>query len=69
VLANAGVTHDTAGETLAIADGIIVGTALKIDGSTWNAIDPVRAARMVQIVLRREADEATRWPSDPGSTS
>src|SRR5262252_9979263 len=42
VLANTGVTHDSAEETLAIADGVIVGTALKVDGSTWNPVDPVR---------------------------
>jgi uncharacterized protein len=50
VLANTGVTQDNAEETLAIADGVIVGTSLKVDGSTWNAVDPVRAARMVEIV-------------------
>jgi uncharacterized protein len=50
VLANTGVTHDSAAETLAVADGVIVGTALKVDGSTWNAVDPGRAARMVKIV-------------------
>lgn len=50
VLANTGVTHDSAEETLAIADGLIVGTALKVDGSTWNAVDPLRASQMVKIV-------------------
>ena len=50
VLANTGVTLDNAGATLAAADGIIVGTSLKVDGSTWNAVDPVRAARMVELV-------------------
>jgi uncharacterized protein len=50
VLANTGVTHDSAEETLAIADGVIVGTALKVDGSTWNAVDPIRAEQMVKIV-------------------
>jgi uncharacterized protein len=50
VLANTGVTYDSTEETLAIADGVIVGTALKVDGSTWNAVDPVRAAQMVKIV-------------------
>jgi membrane complex biogenesis BtpA family protein len=50
VLANTGVTHDNAEETLAVADGAIVGTSLKVNGSTWNAVDPVRAARMVKIV-------------------
>ena len=52
VLANTGVTHDNAEKILSLADGIIVGTGLKIDGSTWNAVDPDRASRMVAIVRR-----------------
>jgi len=28
---------------LAIADGCIVGSSLKVDGDTWNGIDPDRA--------------------------
>ena len=43
VLANTGVKHDTVAEVLRIADGCIVGSALKVDGQTWNAIDPARA--------------------------
>jgi membrane complex biogenesis BtpA family protein len=50
VLANTGVTHDNAGQILALADGVIVGTSLKVAGSTWNAVDPGRAARMADIV-------------------
>ena len=50
VLANTGVTHDNAEKILALADGVIVGTSLKVDGSTWNAVDPGRAARMADIV-------------------
>jgi uncharacterized protein len=69
VLANTGVTHDNAGQTLAIADGVIVGTSLKVDGSTWNAVDPGRAARMADIVRAARAAEGVRWPNGPGSTS
>jgi len=43
VLANTGVRHETVRDVLAIADGAIVGTALKQDGVTWNPVDPVRA--------------------------
>ena len=43
VLANTGVKHDTVGDVLRIADGCIVGSSLKIDGHTWNAVDPARA--------------------------
>ena len=44
VLANTGVKHDTVVDVLEIADGCIVGSALKVDGDTWKAIDPDRAA-------------------------
>jgi membrane complex biogenesis BtpA family protein len=55
VLANTGVTDRNAAEILAIADGVIVGTHLKIDGSTWNAVDPQRARRLVEIVRAARA--------------
>jgi uncharacterized protein len=50
VMANTGVTHDSVESILAIVDGVIVGTALKLDGNTWNPVDPDRAAKMVEIV-------------------
>jgi uncharacterized protein len=43
VLANTGVKHATVAEVLRIADGCIVGSALKVDGNTWAAVDPARA--------------------------
>lgn len=43
VLANTGVKHATIGDVLRVADGCIVGSSLKIDGHTWNAVDPARA--------------------------
>ncbi len=43
VLANTGVKHDTVSDVLAVADGCIVGSSLKVDGDTWNPIDPDRA--------------------------
>ena len=43
VLANTGVKHDTIGDVMAVADGCVVGSALKVDGDTWNPIDPERA--------------------------
>jgi uncharacterized protein len=45
VLANTGVQADSLAEILAIADGVIVGTSLKVDGITWNPVDPDRARR------------------------
>jgi membrane complex biogenesis BtpA family protein len=44
VLANTGVKHATVADVLRIADGCVVGSALKYDGHTWNAVDPARAA-------------------------
>jgi membrane complex biogenesis BtpA family protein len=43
VLANTGVKHGTVADVLRVADGCIVGSALKVDGHTWNAVDPDRA--------------------------
>lgn len=53
VLANTGVKHDTVGDVLRIADGCIVGSSLKVDGNTWNPVDPDRAAEFMR--LAREA--------------
>ena len=50
VLANTGVKHATVAEVLRIADGCIVGSSLKYDGNTWNAVDPERAAEFMRIV-------------------
>ncbi len=44
VMANTGVKHETVADVLSIADGCIVGSSLKVDGDTWKAIDPDRAA-------------------------
>lgn len=43
VMANTGVKHATVADVLRVADGCIVGSALKIDGDTWNPVDPERA--------------------------
>lgn len=50
VLANTGVNHENVARLLQIADGAIVGTSLKVNGSTWNPVDPERARRMVELV-------------------
>ena len=34
-------------EIFAVADGAIVGTSLKVDGITWNAVDRDRAMRLM----------------------
>ena len=35
---------------LAVADGAIVGSDLKVDGGTWNPVDPDRAGRFMAEV-------------------
>lgn len=52
VLANTGVRHETVEEILRVADGVIVGTALKEEGITWNPVDPKRAREFMEIVRR-----------------
>lgn len=53
VLANTGVKHETVRDVLRIADGCVVGSALKVDGHTWNAVDADRAMDFMDKV--REA--------------
>lgn len=61
VLANTGVKIETVRETLAVADGVIVGSGLKVDGYTWNPVDPDRVRRFMDEVraVRDAAGEAT----------
>ncbi|HEU4973824.1 MAG TPA: BtpA/SgcQ family protein [Baekduia sp.] len=47
VLLNTGARAETIAEFLQIADGCIVGSSLKVDGYTWNRVDPERAKRFV----------------------
>ncbi|RAQ94352.1 BtpA/SgcQ family protein [Thermogemmatispora tikiterensis] len=55
VLANTGVRIETVRATLAVADGVIVGTGLKRDGYTWNPVDPERVRRfMAEVRAARE---------------
>lgn len=52
VLANTGVREENLEEVLEEADGVIVGTALKVAGITWNPVDPARAKRFMDIARR-----------------
>jgi uncharacterized protein len=49
VLANTGVTEENLGRILKVADGVIVGTSLKVDRTIWNPVDPDRARRLVEL--------------------
>jgi len=50
VVANTGVTAERLPEILAVADGVIVGTSLKVEGITWNPVDPSRARHLMEVV-------------------
>jgi membrane complex biogenesis BtpA family protein len=56
IIANTGVAPATVAEILSVADGCIVGTALKRGGNTWNEVDPDRVARFVAA-----AAESGEW--------
>jgi membrane complex biogenesis BtpA family protein len=51
VFANTGVTIDNVGSILGLADGVVVGTHLKVDGVTWNAVDAERVKRFMDVVV------------------
>jgi membrane complex biogenesis BtpA family protein len=53
VLMNTGARADNVGRFLEVADGVIVGSGLKVDGQTWNPVDPARAGTFMDRV--REA--------------
>jgi len=47
VLLNTGAREDTIAQFLQFTNGCIVGSSLKVDGYTWNPVDPDRAKRFV----------------------
>src|SRR5436305_383603 len=47
LLVGSGVTEDTIREALAVADGVIVGTSLKVGGVTTAPVDAERVRRLV----------------------
>ncbi len=56
VLANTGVKHATVADVLKISDGCVVGSSLKVDGNTWNAVDPARAKDFMDKARRARGD-------------
>jgi uncharacterized protein len=50
VFANTGVKSTNVKDFLAVADGAIVGSDLKVGGGTWNPVDPARAERFMAEV-------------------
>jgi membrane complex biogenesis BtpA family protein len=55
VLLNTGAKSGTVAEFLKVADGVIVGSDLKVDGYTWNSVDSERVRRFVDAAKGREA--------------
>ncbi|MGO9757732.1 MAG: BtpA/SgcQ family protein [Roseiarcus sp.] len=51
-LVGSGVTPDNVADILAIVDGVIVASSLKVDGVWWNPVDPARAKAFVERVGR-----------------
>ena len=56
VLANTGVKHATVADVLKIADGCVVGSSLKVDGNTWNPVDPARARDFMDKARKARGD-------------
>lgn len=52
VFVGSGVTAETIADYLDVADGVIVGTALKEDGRTTNPVDPDRVVALVEAAAR-----------------
>jgi membrane complex biogenesis BtpA family protein len=52
VLINTGFRASNAAELLRFADGAIVGSSLKVDGITWNAVDQTRVREVMDAVKR-----------------
>jgi membrane complex biogenesis BtpA family protein len=50
VIVNVGSRKENVAEQLAIADGVIVGSDLKVDGITWNEVDPERVRAYMAVV-------------------
>jgi membrane complex biogenesis BtpA family protein len=55
VIANTGARADRIAQIFTVADGVIVGTDLKVDGVTWNQVEPARAARFMDAARAARA--------------
>jgi predicted TIM-barrel enzyme len=50
VLLNTGARKENIRQYLDAADGVIVGSSLKVDGKTWNPVDPQRVKAFMDVV-------------------
>jgi len=62
VIANTGVRIDNVREILDTADGVVIGTSLKVDGVTWNPVDVSRVRAFMDCV--RDFRSASSSSSD-----
>ncbi|HEV7605147.1 MAG TPA: BtpA/SgcQ family protein [Candidatus Limnocylindrales bacterium] len=60
VVANTGVRAERIAEIFEVADAAIVGTSLKVDGITWNEVDPARAERLMEAARAARSTAAAR---------
>ncbi|MBE3144828.1 MAG: tryptophan synthase subunit alpha, partial [Planctomycetes bacterium] len=52
VFVNTGAREENIADFLSVADGVIVGSSLKVDGYTWNPVDPAQVARFMAQVQK-----------------
>ena len=55
VIANTGVRAERIADIFTVADGVIVGTSLKVDGDTWKPVEPERANRLMEAARAARA--------------
>jgi uncharacterized protein len=60
VFMNTGATAENIGRFLEVADGVIVGSGLKVDGSTWNLVDPARVRRFMAAVRESRSSAGSK---------
>lgn len=56
VLLNTGARRENIRKYLSVADGVIVGSSLKVDGKTWNPVDPDRVKAFMEEVKALRKD-------------
>ena len=59
MIANTGVRAERIAEIFSEADGVIVGTSLKVDGDTWKPVDPDRAHRLMEAARAARSSVST----------
>ncbi|NHN32850.1 BtpA/SgcQ family protein [Paenibacillus agricola] len=52
VIVGSGITASNARKILALCDGCVVGSSLKVDGLWWNPVDVDRVKQLMEVVFR-----------------